>query len=859
MDNNIGMILNAEQFIRSLFKAYLEDRDFPLLISMLHKDITWFGTGAKEVCKNYKETISLLKMEKESSNGRFNIMDEWYETLVLSEGRCLVYGELDIIEDRLSIISMEVKPRFSMICTVDEGEMKLYHAHFSVQKKEHVTDEFTHKTIIKDYNIILEEKLQERTKLLKEKTIELERLTNNICGGVQVCKFDDEFTIEFISEGFTLLTGYTKKDLDNLFEGKHLSIVYPLDIYVLKEELLNQLKADNYFSIEYRIIRKDGQVIWVLDNGMIIRGEHDEVKIQCILTDVTVKKKYEEALRLSEKRYEIALQSSGITMFEYSIVSGDLILFENDAQKYAVPTVIPNGVETFVKKGIIEPDSAADYLEMYRKIHNGAKAAKCYVKTKDKDNQIYDYELSLTTIFDNDGKPIRAIGVRTNISHMIGLQKEQDFGKNLVSNKVFIFEADMTSDKIEYLHNEWRNSGYTENSAFTMYLKNITKNYIFQEHQEEMLQKLSLGYIKKVLENGSSLFMFIYKLKNEIGKYIWYEATVNIIKDHITGHIRIRFYHMDIDERKLKEQRAIEEKQLYDAMTAKAILAYEMNITQNIAIKGHERWNQQYDISKSDNYSMLIDEFSKKGIHPDDSKAFYDTFQQEYILDMFAKGNRRIACQYRKLEQNGKYRWANCLLHLYEDIETNDVKGFSYVEDIDEQKRAELALKYDAEHDAMTGMLNKTVTEVRIDEYLKSSEGSQGYHAILVIDIDHFKLINDNFGHLFGDGVIKEIASKISSICRDHDIIGRIGGDEFCVFMKNISENGAAEKKAINICQKIKQTYSKDEKSCTISASIGIAIFNDQRYGYQELYGQADSALYTAKKRGRNQYIMAIN
>lgn len=855
MSDIFELCWKAEQFIRNLFKVYLEDRNFPLLISMLHKDITWFGTGAQEVCNSYKDALVLLQMESNSWDGKFKILEQWYKTVKLSEEKYMVYGELTIIEDGLNTILLEMRSRFSMICTIEAGELKLYHAHFSVPNESQGENEFVHKALVKNYNALLEEKLQERTRMLKKKTEELQNLSNNICGGVQICKLDNEFTIEYISDGYTQLTGYTKKEMDTLFDGKHLPIVYAPDRFILTVDLKKQLEAENRFSMQYRIVRKDGQLIWVMDKGMMIQGEEGETKVQCILTDVTVQKHHEEALSLSEKRYEIAMRSSGITMFEYNVVTGELMLFEDDAKRYAVSTVIPNGVENFVKKGIIEPVSAADYKEMYRQIHKGAPSAKCYVKARDKDGKIYDYELSLTNVFDSDGKPVRAIGVRKNVSHILGLQKEQEFGKNLASNKIFIFEADIATNRIEYLDRDWEDSEYAGlNISFTQYIKKIVEKDIFPEHQEVLLQKLSPDYIKKVLESGRSLYTFTYKRKKGSEIYIWYEATINIIKDYVTGNIRIRCYHVNIDERKQKEQRASEEKQWYDVMVAKAILAYEVNITQNLVIKGHENWSKQYGIEKSDNYTRMIKEFSEKRIHPEDREGFNNAFQREHVLDVFSKGKKKIACQYRKPSQNGEYKWVNCLLHLYEDIEKNDVKGFSYVEDIDKEKRAELALRYDAEHDVMTGLLNKTITEQRISKYLETSEGSEGLHALLVIDIDYFKYINDNFGHLFGDGVIKEIASKIRSLCRNNDICGRIGGDEFCVFMKGINGREAAEKKANSICQNIKQTYSRDGRFCSISASVGIAVYKEHGCNYKELYIHADRALYSAKEKGRDRY-----
>ncbi|MEG1602924.1 MAG: GGDEF domain-containing protein, partial [Cloacibacillus sp.] len=148
-------------------------------------------------------------------------------------------------------------------------------------------------------------------------------------------------------------------------------------------------------------------------------------------------------------------------------------------------------------------------------------------------------------------------------------------------------------------------------------------------------------------------------------------------------------------------------------------------------------------------------------------------------------------------------------------------------------------------------LYNKATTERLIRDFLRDTDIA-AMHALLIIDIDNFKLVNDRLGHMYGDVVLATLAQCLMPIFRVNDVIGRIGGDEFFVFMKNISSENIAFTKAETICGLFRRTYCENNVSCQISASIGIAIFPSHGVGFEALYNNADSALYVAKAGGRD-------
>lgn len=169
-------------------------------------------------------------------------------------------------------------------------------------------------------------------------------------------------------------------------------------------------------------------------------------------------------------------------------------------------------------------------------------------------------------------------------------------------------------------------------------------------------------------------------------------------------------------------------------------------------------------------------------------------------------------------------------------------------------KRDEKKLKSKAETDLLTGVLNKISTEQTIQDYL-DMVGEEEPGMFMLFDIDNFKNINDTRGHAFGDEVLKAIGTELPTIYRTTDIVGRLGGDEFCVFLKDIpNENARIHMGEVtyNFFRDFKVgEYSKYD----VTASIGAAMFPKDGKDFEELYKSADKAVYAAKEHGRNRLV----
>ena len=198
--------------------------------------------------------------------------------------------------------------------------------------------------------------------------------------------------------------------------------------------------------------------------------------------------------------------------------------------------------------------------------------------------------------------------------------------------------------------------------------------------------------------------------------------------------------------------------------------------------------------------------------------------------------------------------WYQYHYHILRDESGTPVRAIGKMSDITRQhiKLEELAQK--ANRDQLTGLYNKATTEHLIKATLKQRRFTDEKHALMIIDVDHFKDVNDQLGHLYGDIVLTQLADSLKPLFRTDDIVGRVGGDEFFVLMKNYKPVEILKDKAEKIGNAFRKTYTENGATVNISASIGIALFPQHGAEFDELYKAADAALYSAKAAGKDRY-----
>lgn len=225
-------------------------------------------------------------------------------------------------------------------------------------------------------------------------------------------------------------------------------------------------------------------------------------------------------------------------------------------------------------------------------------------------------------------------------------------------------------------------------------------------------------------------------------------------------------------------------------------------------------------------------------------------------LDNFPKNDwKSLLCappdthrlRYQRL-LDGHWIWVELVAHTFREQFTENAYALLYLKNIDVQMRRELAHRDAARRDPLTNVYNRTTFRDEVEEYLSvSDEDREG--VMILLDVDNFKRINDRFGHLEGDRALKRVTKLLKSVFRSDDLIGRLGGDEFMVFIKGGIHHSLLEGRL----QSFLSALQEDEAE-PITCSAGITFVSGKDFSFDECVCRADMALYKSKKTGKNHF-----
>ncbi len=235
-------------------------------------------------------------------------------------------------------------------------------------------------------------------------------------------------------------------------------------------------------------------------------------------------------------------------------------------------------------------------------------------------------------------------------------------------------------------------------------------------------------------------------------------------------------------------------------------------------------------------------------VHADDVNGLYG------LLRRVKGGFSGEEMEVRILDKERHYRWYRLRLSALVDAEGVTYRAVGTLTDIDSDKRSYLALQEQAKKDPLTGLLNKGATQSAIRTWLEDHPTVES--ALLMIDLDDFKGINDRFGHLFGDTVLTRTAQTIRKMFRGDDVVGRIGGDEFMVLMKDVHSRKLLEQRCLRLMESLEGLFGDELEGRTVTCSVGVARAPQHAHSFQELFQRADQALYHSKMSGKHCYTL---
>lgn len=285
---------------------------------------------------------------------------------------------------------------------------------------------------------------------------------------------------------------------------------------------------------------------------------------------------------------------------------------------------------------------------------------------------------------------------------------------------------------------------------------------------------------------------------------------------------------------------------LYMDITAWRIVEENRQAVNDLTFQPHD--NIQSFIDKS--HENIVD---KSG----PAYSFYRSFNTAALQELYHSGRSDVAMEYRRTIDGFGERWIRDEIKFMIMPSNGHLSMLLTVYDIHSKKMEEQQIIKRAERDPLTNLLNRSSLQQLVNETLAESDSETDIHAMFIIDLDDFKHINDTLGHMAGDECLRQIASAMQACFRSNDLVGRIGGDEFAVFMRHVPDRSMADAQAEILRSTLEHLVLSIPEQSSHSVSIGVSLYPISGDTLDQLYEKADQAMYQAKRAGKNRAVTA--
>ena len=376
-------------------------------------------------------------------------------------------------------------------------------------------------------------------------------------------------------------------------------------------------------------------------------------------------------------------------------------------------------------------------------------------------------------------------------------------------------------------------TGYSKDEILSLSFGALT-------HPDDLSPSLKLQ--RQALENGTRYRVEKRYLRKN-GSEIWVRVVANPVRDDqgkATCFIGLVEDISDLKEAQESARRNEERWQLALQGTSDGIWDWD-------ARTGHvffsARWKEMFGFEDHELANRV--ETWEQLVHPDDLARV-----KASVLRHLRRLTPGYEAEYRVRCKDGRYKWILARGKAVWDARGNPTRMVGAHSDITERKKAEEQLVFNAEHDALTGLINRRCLRSKLDQEIASSPSAERPFCLAICDIDNFKSVNDSFGHPAGDEVLVAFARLLREPAGV--LAGRLGGDEFCVLI-----SGATREQAIDSLNRVRERLSSIPfgtdagVAFSVTASVGVALL-ERGMTSHSLMAAADDALYVAKKSGRN-------
>src|ERR1035437_2147011 len=642
----------------------------------------------------------------------------------------------------------------------------------------------------------------------------------------------------FFNEALCRIQGYPKEELikknyRDLMDEENAKKIY---------EKCNKVytTGESEKEVQYEIITKSGIRKYLETSITPMKDASGRIfAFRGIVRDRTEHRQAEETLRQSEERYRNILESIQEGYFELDLAGN--YTFVNKANCILLGYTKEELVGMNYRQHTNE-ENAKKLYQPYRELYRTGKSIETLeVESIRKDGTKVIYETSVSLSRDSEGKPIgfrggaRDITERKQIEEKIRHSEERY--RNIIEQmEDGYFEADFTG-KFTFVNDaECKNLGYTREEMLGMDNR---------KYADEKNAKAIYRLFVEVYKTGVPVKAYDFELIKKDKTKSYNEISVSLIRNSKGEPIGFRGIARDITERKQMEEALRQSEERYRTIIEEMEEWYfETDLAGNITFF-NDVFANVLGYSQKELTGLNFRSFIKK----EESDSVFRLFNQ-----VFKTGKPTNNFPYEFISTDGTVTSAEFSIFPKQDNE-GKICGFRGIgHDITERKHAEEKIKYLATHDSLTGLPNRLMFSQLLNHAIQSAKRYTRQFAVLFIDLDRFKIINDTLGHEAGDQLLQEIAMRLKQALRAVDVVARLVGDEFVIFIEGVSDSSQAATVSHNILTTIIKPITIMGQERHITASIGISVFPKDAEDEQSLMKNADMAMYLAKEKGKNNY-----
>ncbi|MDY6917744.1 MAG: PAS domain S-box protein [Chloroflexota bacterium] len=634
--------------------------------------------------------------------------------------------------------------------------------------------------------------------------------------------------------------------------------IAPHDLDRARAQILRVVEEGGTVREEYDLVRADGRTIPAEIGGTLLKERSgNPASFVALVRDISKRRQAEEALRDSERLYRLLADNATDVIWttdlnlKLTYISPSVLQLRGYTAEEAMTQTIGE---------IYTPASfqrARDRLREALFDDNAGQAghAPLEVEMYRKDGSTVWAEVTVTFLRDEEGKPRGVLGITRDVSERKkveqALQQSERLYRLLAENATDVIWTTDLSLKLNYVSpSVQRLRGYTPEEAMA---QTIEQGYT--PASLETARKVLAEELAREHEPGSDprrVRTLEAEQRCKDGSTIWTEITVTFLRDEEGKPAGLLGITRDISERKKVEQALEKSESLYRLLAENAtdvIWTTDLNLRSTYVSPSVQRL-LGYTPEEALAWTIEV------GFTPASLEAAKKVLVEELAKE-HEPGNDPTRVRSLEVEtsrKDGSTVWTELTVTFLRDDDGRPMGVLGITRDISERKAAEETIRHLAYHDPLTELPNRLLFNEILQLELVRASRNQQLVALIILDLDGFKTVNDVFGHSVGDGLLVKVAARLRAAVRKGDTVARMGGDEFILILPEMAAAESAAGVADKALHALRRPFTIDGRKLRITTSIGIAVYPQDGEGSNVLMKHADVAMYAAKAAGRDRF-----